>query len=56
MTDRYGRYICTPKNPWTPEKGKRVAHTNVREIRDYGETRRMRCEDCGKEWTEELPQ
>jgi hypothetical protein len=42
----------------TPPKDKlgEVARRIAREIHDYGDSRRMRCDNCGHEWTEELPQ
>jgi hypothetical protein len=50
------RQLCSPQHPKPKNVRGRWAHTNAHEIRDYGDTRRMRCDDCGEEWTEELPQ
>ena len=49
-------FRCTKETPWTPDKGNRAAHDRVIEVADYGDTRRVRCNNCGHEWTEELPQ
>lgn len=56
------RNICTPENPMPKGATGRWAHTRVEEVGDQrdgypgGDIQRMRCKDCGKEWTEELPQ
>lgn len=56
------RYTCTPEKPWRPEYGKRVQHTNVREVGEQengypdGDIVTLECADCGTRWRTELPQ
>ena len=55
-------FICTPENPWSPDKGRRALHTNAHEVGQQedgwpgGDIVTMRCDDCGHEWKMELPQ
>ena len=57
-----GRFICTPENPWSPDKGAYASHTNIREVGDQengwpgGDIVTYECKDCGVRWREELPQ
>lgn len=65
MTDVYlsevnpanGRYVCTPEHPMPEGATGRWEHTNVSETdssSDY--TASYKCDDCGLEWREELPE
>jgi len=56
-------FICSPDNPWSPEKHKgRVRHTNAREVGEQedgypsGDIVTYECQDCGHRWKVELPQ
>lgn len=55
-------FICTPENPWKPEYGFPVRHTNCHEYGEQedgwpsGDIVRMKCDNCGVTWKEELPQ
>ena len=56
------RHICTPEDPWTPEKG-RCTHPAAREVpgsqRDgwpAGDIIDVHCPICAHTWEEELPQ
>ena len=55
-------YTCTPENPWKPEYGTPVRHTNVEEVGDQidgwpgGDIQKYRCKDCCATWKAELPQ
>jgi hypothetical protein len=52
-----GRSICSPENPMPKGAPGLWAHTNVKEIHDWGDgTVEKRCSDCGHEWTQELPE
>jgi hypothetical protein len=54
--------FCTKANPWKPGAGTPVAHDTVEEVGDQidgwpaGDIQRMRCKNCGAEWSQELPQ
>lgn len=51
------RQTCTPNNPMPKGALGRWEHTNAHEIEcgsDY--CARYKCDDCGHEWTEELPE
>lgn len=56
------RFLCTKTNPWKPEFGKRVSHDDVVELGDQtdgypgGDLQKFKCNNCGHEWTAELPQ
>lgn len=56
------RYRCTKKNPWTPGKGGRVEHEDVREVGTQedgfpgGDIVTYECKNCGHRWKQELPQ
>ena len=52
-----GRFVCTPENPMPKGASGRWEHTNAHEI-DCGSDyyARYKCDDCGHEWTEELPE
>lgn len=56
-------FLCTPDNPWSPEKHKgRVKHSDVHEVGEQedgwpgGDIITYECSNCGKRWKEELPQ
>ncbi len=55
-------FVCTPGTPWTPDKGTPVQHSAVVEVGEQrdgypgGDIQRYRCNNCGHEWTAELPQ
>lgn len=61
-----GKFICTPEDPWTPDKTPnsrtRIKHGNVIEIGDQrsgwpcGDIVRYKCVNCNHTWEEELPQ
>lgn len=53
-----GRQICSPEHPMPKDAPGRWAHTNVREVGEcsQGCCADYRCDDCGHEWREELPQ
>ncbi len=57
------RQICSPQNPKPNYADGRWAHTNAHEVHNSqqngwpsGDTIRVKCDDCGEIWTEELPQ
>ena len=56
------RYQCTPERPWKQGDPTPVEHSNVvavgpqRDGYPGGDIQRQRCENCGIEWDEELPQ
>ena len=56
------RFLCTKDNPWTPDKGGRVAHADVREVGEQqdgypgGDIVTYECKNCGHRWKQELPQ
>jgi DNA-binding Xre family transcriptional regulator len=55
------RFVCTPENPWTPEKGDRSTHPSA-ECYDQddgwpsGDIAYYQCPICKAKWKEELPQ
>ena len=57
-----GRPLCSPEHPMPKGADGYWSHTNVEEVGDQvdgypgGDLQRMRCKDCGVEWTTELPQ
>ena len=50
------RQVCSPESPMPKGAPGRWEHTNTKEIYDGGDYARYRCDDCGHEWEEELPQ
>lgn len=60
--DENGRRLCTPERPWVESDGFPVAHQGAHEVGEQdsrypgGDIVRMRCEDCGATWKQELPQ
>jgi hypothetical protein len=52
------RQICSPEKPMPKNASGRWAHTNVEEVRTCFEgcCAYYKCQDCGHEWREELPQ
>jgi hypothetical protein len=60
--DKYGYAVCTPERPWTEADGTPVSHTGAHEIGEQengypgGDIVTYRCDDCGAEWRQELPQ
>lgn len=59
----HDRYQCTPEHPYNPELGGKWVHREAYEVADSqrdgwpaGDTVRVKCDTCGLEWTEELPQ
>ena len=38
------------------KQGRQTVHPNAKETVDFGDSRLMKCPDCGQEWEEELPQ
>ena len=56
------RYQCTAEPPWDPSKGSRAVHDNTEDVGEQqdgypgGDLQRVRCKNCGKSWTMELPQ
>lgn len=56
------QFVCTPENPWTPEKAKGAYHPLAYEIGEQedgypgGDIVTYRCPTCGVEWRSELPQ
>lgn len=50
------RYVCSPEHPMPTGSKGRWEHTNVVQTLDFGDTRWVKCQDCGVEWHEELPQ
>lgn len=57
-----GYYVCAPDRPMPKDAPGRWAHTNIRTVggdSDFHlglEYDRRRCQDCGVEWEEEVPQ
>lgn len=51
------RHVCTPDDPWTPEKSERSIHPSaVDDGTCYeGCCDKWRCPVCGHAWREELP-
>jgi transposase-like protein len=49
------RHECTKEDPWTPEKGPRAAHTDIKRIGgddNYFESYSIyKCNVCGTEFT-----
>ena len=60
--NEYGRFICSPEHPMPQGATGRWEHTNAKEMGEQrsgwpsGDTVTVKCADCGKTWTEELPQ
>jgi hypothetical protein len=56
------QFVCTPENPWTPEKARGAHHPQAHEIGEQedgypgGDIVTYRCPVCGVEWRAELPQ
>jgi hypothetical protein len=61
-TSRRIGHTCTAEDPWKPEYGYPVAHTNAHEYGEQetgwpsGDIVTMKCGDCGATWKTELPQ
>ena len=61
MTE-YTRYRCTKENPWHKGIVGPSEHEGAYEVGEQedgwpsGDLVRMRCPNCGVEWTKELPQ
>jgi hypothetical protein len=59
---RQDRQICSPENPMPKDAPGQWEHTNTEEFGDQesgypaGDIIKVRCKDCGHQWTEELPQ
>ena len=55
------RHVCTPDDPWTPEKSKRADHPDAVELSQEdgypgGDIVTYKCPNCGKRFKCELPQ
>lgn len=57
-----GNFLCSTEYPMPKGAAGRWEHKNAHEIGDQengwpgGDIVRIRCDDCGLEWEEELPQ
>lgn len=62
MPDLLNPFHCTSWDPWKPEYGTPVIHSNVKEVGEQesgypsGDIVTKRCVNCGHEWRSELPQ
>ncbi len=50
------RQLCSPEHPMPKGASGRWEHTNAHEIDGSDYYARYKCDDCGHEWTEELPE
>lgn len=62
ISQPHGRFLCSEAHPMPPKAEGLWEHTNAHEVGDQldgypgGDIIRMKCDDCGHTWTEELPQ
>lgn len=62
ISQPYGFFICSPDHPMPKNAEGQWEHTSAHETGDQengwpgGDIIRMKCNDCGTTWKEELPQ